>query len=116
LQEIDHRARQSPLRRQFLPQLVEFALLGQPSVPKQEDHFLEIGMIGERVDVIAAIAQYAGVAVDVTNLALARNHAFQTCRRCSHSASCRFLPKSTVSRTPLPHERLRVMRASPKPA
>ena len=42
LQEIDHRGRQPPLRRQFLLQLVQFRLLGQPSVPKQEDHFLEI--------------------------------------------------------------------------
>src|ERR1017187_269871 len=44
---------------------------------------------GKRVDFVPAIAQYTGVAVDVTNLALARDDAFQPCRRCTHIACLR---------------------------
>ena len=41
LQEIHDRAGEFALRRQVFLQLVEFGLLGQPAVPKQEDDFLE---------------------------------------------------------------------------
>ena len=47
---------------------VKFRLRGQLAVPKQPDDFFERGVFGQRMDVIAAIAEDARVAIDVTNL------------------------------------------------
>ena len=60
------------------------ACLGQPSIPQQEDDFFKGGIFGQRVDVVATVAQDTRVAVDVTDLGLAGDHAFQTRCCCAH--------------------------------
>src|ERR1022692_1735134 len=76
----------SPCLGQVLLELVQFPLLGQPSIPQQEDDFFKGGIVGQRVDVIAAVAQDTRVSVDVTDLGLAGDHAFQTRYCCAHTA------------------------------
>ena len=62
------------------------ALFGQPSIPQQEDDFFKGGVVGQRVDVIAAVAEDTRVSVDVTDLGLAGDDAFQTRYCCAHAA------------------------------
>ena len=50
---------------------------------KEADHFLEIRVVREGVDVVSAVAEYSGISIDVTDLGFARDDAFQPCRRCS---------------------------------
>ena len=84
LQEIYHGGRNPPIGGQALLQLFQFVPLRQPPIPQQEDDFFKSGVVGQRVNIIAAIAEYARVSVDVTDLGLAGDHAFQTCYGCAH--------------------------------
>ena len=59
-------------------QLIQFGLLRQRSVPEQEDDLFESGVLGQRVDVVSAVAEDARVSVDETDLGLARDDAFET--------------------------------------
>ncbi len=82
LQKFDHGAGKSALQIERTPHLLEFGLLGQPSVPEQKGDLFKAGVVGQSVDVVAAIGQYARLPVDETDRALGGDDAFQSfCRR-----------------------------------
>ena len=69
LEQVDDK--QGAVGGQIPAQLVEFGLLGQPSVPEEENHFLKAGVLRQRMNVKTAIAEDSLMSVDVTDLALA---------------------------------------------
>src|SRR5262249_23351628 len=62
---------------QFRFEGIELAGFGQASVPQQVDNLFKSGVIRQRMDVVSAIAQDAGVSVDITDLRLSGDHAFK---------------------------------------
>ena len=75
----DHRAAECPrLGDQIGLAADRVRLLGQPAVPEQPDDFFEGGVLRQRMDVVAAVAEDARVSVDITNLGFAGDDAFQT--------------------------------------
>src|SRR3984957_10565315 len=67
-------------------ELIHFRWLGQRAVPEQEDDFLKRSVVRQSVDVVAAVTEDAGIPIDVANLRLAGDHAFQTRHCCAHAA------------------------------
>jgi hypothetical protein len=82
-EKIDDLLGQAALGHQFLAELIQFGLLGQPAVPEEEDNLFENGVVREGVNIVTAVAQDTQVSVDVANFRFARNDAFEP----SH---CRF--------------------------
>ncbi len=76
------------MRRHVRLQPAQLLAPRQASVPQKEDHFLERGVIRQRVDVVAAIAENSFFAVDETDFGFPGDHALQPrprCRRQSHA-------------------------------
>ena len=59
-------------------QLVELSAIRQPPEPQQIANFLEGRVVGQFVNVDAAIGEHAGIAIDVANSGIRRGNAFQT--------------------------------------
>ena len=66
-----------PIRGQFGLQRIQLALPRQASIPQQVNDFLKSGVIGQSMDVVSAIAENAGVSVDITDLRLSGDNAFK---------------------------------------
>ena len=63
----------------------EFVVTGKVAEPQQVGSFLEGGLIGELVDIDAAVGQHTGIAVDPANAGVGCHYPFETfghCRRC----------------------------------
>ncbi len=60
---------------------LQFGLRGQAAVPQQIDDFFKCGVVRQRVDVEALIAENPELAIDVTNFGLRGDDAFQPCSR-----------------------------------
>jgi hypothetical protein len=48
--------------------VIEFTRLREPAFPEKPDDFLKSGVLGQSVDVVAAIAQNTRISIDITNL------------------------------------------------
>src|ERR1017187_5934746 len=64
--------------RHALLQRPQFVGLGQTPKPKQVADFFEGGVVGEIVDVIAAIGEHSLLTVDVANAGCGSDNAFQS--------------------------------------
>ena len=84
-QEFQDRRRHTASGYQVSLELIELSLFGQSPVPEEEDDFLESGVVRQYVNVEAAVAEDATGPIDVTNLGLACDDAFQTCRDRFHT-------------------------------
>ena len=59
-------------------ELLQFGAVGQLPEPEQVADFFKVGMIGEFVDVDAAIGKNTLVAVDVTDAGISGNYTFES--------------------------------------
>ena len=66
------------MREQIGLELIQLGLLRQVTFPEEPDDLLEGGVFGQGVDVVAAVAENARVAIDITNLGLAGDNAFKS--------------------------------------
>ena len=85
-QKLHDRRGQRPGSHQIFLDLIQLRLLGQPAVPKEVDDLFENGVVGQRMDVVAAVAEDAEVSVDITNLGLAGDYAFEASYCRSHGS------------------------------
>src|SRR5580658_2648624 len=69
----------------MLLQILKLALLRQPPKPKQVASLFKIGVLGQFMNVNAAIGKNAAVAIDVTNAGVGSNNAFQSFWGRSHA-------------------------------
>ena len=87
LEEVENRRGDAARGREVFPELIEFGCFRQPAVPEEENDLLEDGVVRQRVNVVAAVAENSLVSVDITDFRLARDDAFQTCCDRSHRSS-----------------------------
>src|ERR1051326_8731797 len=86
-QERDNGRVQLSLFREAIVQFAQFAARGQLAEPEQVAGFFEIGVIGEFVDVDAAISQHAAIAIDITDLGTGGDNSLKSFGsvRCGHA-------------------------------
>ena len=76
LQERFDLRRNRAIRHQRGLQLIELRLLGQLAVPQQVDDFLERGVLGQRLDTEALVAEQSRIAIDKTQPRFRRDDSF----------------------------------------
>src|SRR3954469_13016275 len=89
-EQIDNGSIDLPLLRQALVQFPQLGTCRELSEPQQVAGLFEIGVVGELVDIYAAVSKHALFAIDVANFRVGGNDALKpfgstSCGHCGHS-------------------------------
>src|SRR6516162_877923 len=77
-QQVQDRGVELAFFRQPFAQFTQLMALGQASKPEEVAGLLEVGMVGEIVDIDAAVGEYTLFAIDIADARRGGNHALQT--------------------------------------
>ena len=96
--EAQHAFRQRPRGSELRLQLAQLGPVWQPAVPQQIADFLERGVLGEIVDVVAAIGEHAALAIQITNGRRRDDDVFKPCLGGSSMATTWMITLPVASR------------------